>query len=124
MVAVTPVRSGEPYGRLFASGRVAFGGARLLNVRKTSEAQMVFLRHVIHYLAASAEAWRSAWLISEGGEALANVVGFAPPVILRLTTCSAAARRVQPANACCVRANRYALRIRFGHSGASPHQCP
>lgn len=39
MVAVTPVRSGEPYGRLFASGRVGIwwgeAAERPKNIRST-----------------------------------------------------------------------------------------
>ena len=59
MVAVTPVRLGEPCGRLFAYivWGMKFGGARLPNVQNRSEAHRACRTHVRYSLVAPAEPW-------------------------------------------------------------------
>jgi len=116
MVAVTPVRLGEPCGRL------AFGGARLPSVQNPSETYMTFRTHVTHYLVAPAEPWPSVCHILRAGKALGNMVGLALPLILQLITRSAAARRAQRGKSSRVDGKPGLLLTRFGHSGASPHQ--
>jgi hypothetical protein len=100
MVAVTPVRSGKPCGRLsyWRNGRKIWWG-EAPERPKNIEAHRAFLKYLICYLVAPAEPWPSACHIAEGGKALGNAVGFALPVILRLITRSAAARRAQRGNA-------------------------
>ena len=124
MVAATPVRLRRPCGRLSAYGRCHFGGARLPNVQRTSEARTDHLAHLTYYLVALAEPWPSVCQIPKGGKALGNAPEFAPPLILQLLTRSVAARPTQRGNASSVQEYRYPLRIRFGHSGDSPQQSP
>jgi hypothetical protein len=59
MVAVTPVRLGEPCGRLLRTygWGMKFGGARLPNVQNRSEAHRACRTHVMHSLVAPVEPW-------------------------------------------------------------------
>jgi len=111
MVAVTPVRLGEPSGRFLRSAfgvwRSAFGGARLPNVQETSEAPMAYLAYLMDYLVTPAEPWASACHAAGCGKASGNAVGFAQSLIATHHTRWAAARRAQRGNPSGVQENQY-----------------